>query len=119
LKQFVEHTKRIAERLHRALVDLDGCDVRVALLHFSPVVDTLRGEPPEIHAFLGSQLLAEAIDDAGADLALHGHAHAGVECGTTPGGIPVRNVALPVIGEAYRVFGFRRPDPRGTPPGHA
>jgi hypothetical protein len=35
---------------------------------------------------------------------LHGHAHAGTEEGTTPGGVPVRNVAMPVIGCAYRVF---------------
>ena len=38
------------------------------------------------------------------DLAVHGHAHSGIEHGTTPGGIPVRNVALPVIGCAYRVY---------------
>jgi Icc-related predicted phosphoesterase len=106
-KRFVEHTKWISERLRGALEQLDGhCDVRIALLHYAPVRDTIEGEPPEIHAFLGSQLLAEAIDAAGADLVLHGHAHAGTECGATPAGVPVRNVALPLLGAAYRVFSF-------------
>ena len=50
---------------------------------------------------------------AGADLVLHGHAHRGVGSGATPGGIPVRNVAWPVIGEAYALFRLDRPA-RGT-----
>jgi hypothetical protein len=36
--------------------------------------------------FLGSYRLAEAIDEAGADLAVRGHAHFGSEQGLTPGG---------------------------------
>ena len=103
MKAFVEHTAEAAGRLRDALERLDA-DVRVALLHYSPVADTLSGEPLEIYPFLGSYLLAEAIDDAGADLALHGHAHAGVEKGTTAGGTPVRNVAMPVIRSAYQVY---------------
>ena len=66
--------------------------------------DTLRGEPPEIYPFLGSYLLGEAIDETGADLALHGHAHFGSEQGVTPGGVRVRNVAQPIIRSAYRVY---------------
>ena len=38
-------------------------DRTVALLHYSPVEETLRGERLEIYPFLGSHLLAEAIDD--------------------------------------------------------
>ena len=41
---------------------------------------------------------------AGADLALHGHAHDGVEHGMTAGGTRVRNVAMPVIRSGYRVY---------------
>ncbi len=103
MKAFVRHTKGIADQLCRTLSALDT-DVRVALLHYSPVEDTLRGERLEIFPFLGSYLLAEAIDGAGADLALHGHAHAGVEHGTTAGGTRVRNVAMPVIRSGYRVY---------------
>jgi Icc-related predicted phosphoesterase len=104
MKAFTRLTKRLAERLERALASLDPTGVRVALLHFSPVAETLAGEPCEIHPFLGSYLLAEAIDRAGADLALHGHAHRGSRTGVTSGGVPVRNVAQPVIGRAYEVF---------------
>jgi Icc-related predicted phosphoesterase len=104
MKAFTRLTKRLAERLERALASLDPSGVRVALLHFSPVAETLAGEPCEIHAFLGSYLLAEAIDRAGADLALHGHAHRGSRTGTTSGGVPVRNVAQPVIARPYEVF---------------
>jgi Icc-related predicted phosphoesterase len=78
--------------------------LRIALLHFSPVADTLEGEPREIYPFLGSYLLADALDAAGCDLAVHGHAHRGAELGMTPGGVPVRNVAQQVIREAYRVY---------------
>jgi Icc-related predicted phosphoesterase len=79
-------------------------DHRVALLHYAPVPETLQGEPEQIYPWLGSYLLAEAVDAAGADLVLHGHAHRGVEKGTTPGGVPVRNVALPVIRAPYAVY---------------
>jgi hypothetical protein len=56
---------------------------------------------------MGSSLLADAIDRAGADLVVHGHAHGGIERGTTPGGIPVRNAAFPVIGGLCRVYCMR------------
>lgn len=103
MKAFVGHTKQFAARLRTALEALDA-DVRVCLTHYSPVADTLAGEPLEIYPFLGSYLLAEAIDAVGVDLAIHGHAHLGSEKGLTPGGVRVRNVALPVIQQAYAVY---------------
>lgn len=103
MKAFVGCTKEFAARLRTSLSSLDA-DVRVSLTHYSPVKDTLTGEPPEIYPFLGSYLLAEAIDESGVDLAVHGHAHKGTEKGVTPGGIRVRNVALPVIQQAYAVY---------------
>jgi Icc-related predicted phosphoesterase len=103
MKDFVEHTIEISGRLHTALDALDA-DVRVALTHYAPIPETLRGEPPEIYPFLGSYLLGEAIDEAGADLAVHGHAHFGCEQGVTPGGVRVRNVAQPIIQTAYSVY---------------
>jgi Icc-related predicted phosphoesterase len=103
MKAFIGHTKGVAETLERTLRSLDA-EVRVALLHYAPVEGTLHGERREIYPFLGSYLLAEAIDRARADLALHGHAHAGKEKGVTPGGVHVRNVALPVIRRAYNVY---------------
>ena len=76
--------------------------------------ETLVGERLEIYPFLGSQLLAEAVDRHGADLVLHGHAHHGAEHGVTPGGIPVRNVALPVIGQAFNVYSFEEREDRAV-----
>ncbi|MEX2459144.1 MAG: metallophosphoesterase [Actinomycetota bacterium] len=104
MKAFIRHTQDGARRLSAALEDLEGVDVRVALLHYSPIRETLQGEPLEIFPFLGSYLLAEAVDDPGADLVLHGHAHRGVEKGVTPGGVRVRNVAQHVIGRAYNIY---------------
>lgn len=104
MKAFVAHTREISTRLEACLEALTDADVRIALLHYAPVDDTLRGERLEIYPFLGSYLLAEAIDRAGADLVVHGHAHGGSEKGVTPGGVHVRNVALPVINRAYRVY---------------
>lgn len=103
MKAFIATTRASADRLHRALSSLHT-DVTVALLHYAPVPDTLAGEPLEIYPFLGSYLLAEAIDQVGADLVLHGHAHRGRERGLTPGGIRVRNVAQPVLGAPFRVY---------------
>ncbi|MFN2614385.1 MAG: metallophosphoesterase [Actinomycetota bacterium] len=103
MKSFVWHTKRLSADLEEALGELDT-EHKVVLLHYAPVRDTLQGEPLEIYPFLGSYLLAEAIDCAGADLVIHGHAHHGSEKGITPGGINVRNVAQPVIQHAYNLY---------------
>lgn len=110
MKAFVRHTKGLAAGLERALRSLQPQqpDLRVALLHYSPVEATLEGEPLEIWPFLGSYLLAEAVDRGGADLVLHGHAHRGSERGETAGGVPVRNVAWPVTGRPYTVFHFEQ-----------
>lgn len=81
----------------------------VVVLHYSPVVDTVMGEPPEIHPFLGSSRLGETIDRYdNISLVVHGHAHRGQPEGRTTKGVPVYNVALPVLrtlGDTpYRVF---------------
>jgi Icc-related predicted phosphoesterase len=102
-KAYARHGREAADALAGVLQNLD-CDLRVALTHYSPVPETLVGEPLEIYPFLGSYLLAQAIDSAPTALALHGHAHAGSERGTTPGGVKVRNVAHPVIKQAYSVY---------------
>lgn len=103
MKAFTRHAKEAAALLGKALAETDGLPT-IALTHYSPVDDTLAGEPPEIWPFLGSYLLAEVIDEAGALLAVHGHAHAGTEKGLTAGGVRVRNVAMPVLKRAYAVY---------------
>ena len=103
MKTFIRLTKRLSESMRAQLASIDA-DVRVALMHYAPIPETLEGERREIYPFLGSYLLAEAVDASGADLVLHGHAHAGREIGTTPGGIPVRNVARTVIRRPYKIY---------------
>lgn len=103
MKAFIRHTREVAERLAECLARLHT-DVKIALTHYAPIPDTLVGERREIYPFLGSYLLGDAIDRGGCDLAIHGHAHRGRFAGTTPKGIPVHNVAQPLIATPYHVF---------------
>lgn len=106
MKIFIRYTKHTAERLTESLRSLDACDLKIALTHYSPSKGTLVGEKLEIYPFLGSYLLGEALEHGGAQVAIHGHAHLGTERALTPGGVPVRNVARPVIKLAYRIYCF-------------
>ena len=63
-------------------------------------MDTLEGEPVGIHTYLGSERLATPIAEFGADLVLHGHAHAASFQGCI-GDIPVYNVAVHVTGRNF------------------
>ena len=103
MKTFVGTTEAISATLTTALQSVQ-VDALVALTHYAPVPETLIGEPLEIYPFLGCYQLGRAIDSAPTALALHGHAHHGSERGRTPGGVPVRNVAHPVIKQAYNVY---------------
>jgi len=103
MKAFVAHARDRASALEAALSSLNT-DIRIAVTHYAPCQETLMGEPIGLYPFLGSYLLGQAIDAAGADLALHGHAHLGSERGATRGGTPVRNVAARVIGAPFRVY---------------
>jgi Icc-related predicted phosphoesterase len=107
MKVFTDAGVQSAERLRKAFGSLPPVDVSVSLTHFAPIDDTLAGEPQEIWPFLGNYLLGEVIDSSKAHFAVHGHAHAGTEKGQTAAGIPVRNVAQPVIRRAYQVYEVR------------
>ncbi len=107
MKSFVRHSRTHARELELSIKKLDT-DYKIVLLHYSPTAQTLAGEKKEIYPFLGSYFLAEAIDYGKADIAFHGHAHAGIERGETPGGCPVRNVAQPVIRHAYNIYTLER-----------
>lgn len=105
MKAFIDHTKERAAAVDHQLERLEA-DLRVLLLHYAPIRDTLQGEPAELYPLLGSYLFAEVADRHRVDLVLHGHAHAGTEKGNTPAGVPVRNVAMPVIRRPFAVYGF-------------
>jgi Icc-related predicted phosphoesterase len=94
IKTFVQAAVEDANLIENSIRTL-RTERSVVLLHYSPVVDTVVGEPPEIHAFLGSSRLAETIDRYdNISLVVHGHAHRGAPEGRTNKGTPVYNVAL-------------------------
>ncbi len=108
VKAFVQAAIDEALKLERALSQLRTVK-RVVVLHYAPIADTVKGEPPEIYPYLGSSRLAEVVDRHGADLVVHGHAHAGSPDGKTTAGCPVHNVAMALnqvqpSGSVYRVF---------------
>lgn len=105
IKAFVQEAVDEAMKLENALRML-GTPIKVALVHYAPITETLAGEPDIILPFLGSSRLLPPIETIGADAVFHGHAHTGRMEGRTPGGIPVFNVAYPVLDacEGRRIF---------------
>jgi Icc-related predicted phosphoesterase len=100
LKRFVHEAVEEALKLESALAKMQA-HRRVALLHYAPVVDTVRGEPPEIIPFLGSSRLEEPLNRYGVTAVFHGHAHHGSPEGRTKEGIAVYNVALPLLRHSF------------------
>ena len=77
IKAFVDAALDEARKLENALRSLKT-ERSVAVLHYSPVADTVEGEPLEIYPFLGCSRLADAIDRFDNVAAVvHGHAHRG------------------------------------------
>lgn len=95
-KTFVSVALEEAQRLEFALRRLPT-PTRVVVMHYSPTVGTVLGEPEQIFPFLGNDRLAEPIDRFGAAVVFHGHAHHGTFRGATPGGVPVFNVSHALI----------------------
>jgi Icc-related predicted phosphoesterase len=105
LKQFVDACIAEELKLENALFQL-RTRVRIALLHYSPCRPTLEGEPLEILPFLGATRLGSPLDQLRPNVAFHGHAHRGTLRGATRGGVPVYNVALPVLRRLEAPVGF-------------
>jgi uncharacterized protein len=103
LREVYAETTREVEAIEAGLEAVAGCHRRVVLLHYAPVPETLVGEPEPIWAFLGSSRLAAPIGAHRPDLVLHGHAHRG-SFATELGPVPVRNVAVHVIGKDFELF---------------
>src|SRR5215831_16814962 len=72
VKAFVQSAINETLKLERAMSML-RTEKRIVVTHYSPVVDTVRGEPEQIFPYLGSSRLAEVIDRHQAVLAVHGH----------------------------------------------
>jgi Icc-related predicted phosphoesterase len=100
MKAFVQEAVDEALRLDRALARLDAeykVGRKIAVLHYSPLKETILGEPEQIFPFLGSSRLAEPLARRNVRAAFHGHAHVGSLEGKTAGGVPVYNVAKPLL----------------------
>jgi Icc-related predicted phosphoesterase len=96
IKKFVHETVQEALKLEAALVRL-RTPQKVVLLHYAPIHATTDGEPPEISPFLGSTRLEEPVDRYRVNVVFHGHAHRGSLEGRTKSGVPVYNVAMPLL----------------------
>jgi Icc-related predicted phosphoesterase len=100
LKQFVREAVEEALKLETALARL-RTPRRIAVLHYAPIRATVETEPAEIMPFLGSSRLEDPINRYNATLVVHGHAHHGAPEGRTTTGVPVYNVSVPVLREAF------------------
>jgi Icc-related predicted phosphoesterase len=105
LKAFVDSCISEQLKLENALIKL-RTRIRIVLLHYSPTRTTIEGEPLEIFPFLGATRLASPIDQLRPAVAFHGHAHRGTLRGATQGGVPVYNVALPVLRRLEKPLGY-------------
>jgi Icc-related predicted phosphoesterase len=119
IKQFVHEAVNEALKLEAALARL-RTSALVVLLHYSPVRQTVEGEPLEIYPFVGSSRLEDPINRFSVSLVVHGHAHRGSLEGTTKSNVPVFNVAMPLLTRsspeqpAFRVFELRLPEHQDT-----
>jgi Icc-related predicted phosphoesterase len=107
VKAFVQASVDESVKLDRALSML-RTEKRVVITHYSPIAETVKGEPQEIYTYLGCSRFGEIIDRHAANIAFHGHAHHGTPDGKTVAGVPVHNVAMQLNlareGKPYRLF---------------
>jgi Icc-related predicted phosphoesterase len=106
IKEFVREAVDEALKLESALARLRH-KPRIAVLHYSPVQETVEGEPVEIFTFLGSSRLEEPLSRYHVEAVFHGHAHRGRPEGKTALGVPVYNVSLPLLRASYPERPFR------------
>ena len=100
IKLFVREAVDEALKLESALARLRH-KPRIAVLHYSPIQETVEGEPVEIFPFLGSSRLEEPLTRYPVDAVFHGHAHRGQPEGKTAQGVPVFNVSLSLLRHLY------------------
>jgi Icc-related predicted phosphoesterase len=100
IKLMVKEAVEEALKLESALARL-RTPQRIAVLHYAPIQATVEGEPLEIFPFLGCSRLEEPLNRHQVAAAFHGHAHHGQPEGKTGTGIPVYNVSLSLLKQAF------------------
>jgi Icc-related predicted phosphoesterase len=103
IRQIHAETTADVEALEQGFSEIAGAAIRIALLHYSPIAETLQGEPRGIWSVLGNERLAVPLAAHRPDLVLHGHAHKGRFEGSIDS-IPVFNVAVHVMGRDFWTF---------------
>jgi Icc-related predicted phosphoesterase len=108
IKAFVQEAVNEALKLEAALAQLE-VEKKIVLMHYAPIAETVQGEDLQLRPYLGTTRLAGPCEAFGALAIFHGHAHHGALEGKTPKGIPVYNVAMPLLrkmmdDKRFRVF---------------
>lgn len=106
IKNFVHEAVAEALKLETALARLRNNRL-IALLHYSPIEETVEGEPKEIYPFLGCSRLEEPLMRYPVSAVFHGHAHHGRPEGHTRAGSPVFNVSITLMRELFPNRPFR------------
>ena len=106
IKRFVHEAVDEALKLESALARLRN-DRLIAVLHYSPIQETVEGEPREIFPFLGCSRLEEPLTRFPVSAVFHGHAHHGQPEGRTRNNVPVFNVSNTLMRELYPQRPFR------------
>jgi Icc-related predicted phosphoesterase len=115
IKHFVQEAVDESSKLESALAKV-RVGSRVVLMHYAPIEATVTGEPPEIFPFLGCSRMEEPLNRHGVTAVFHGHAHYGAPEGKTRDGVPVFNVAAPLLRRTFpdqppvRFLSVPRPD---------
>ena len=99
-KLFVREAVDEALKLESALARLRTTEV-IALLHYSPIQQTVEGEPLEIYPFLGSSRLEEPLDALSRDARHPRSRSSGQLEGQTKTGTPVYNVSMPLLARTF------------------
>ena len=103
LRMAYAETTAEVKGIARGLKQISTLPIRIVLLHYAPIEETLKGEPPGIWTYLGTDRLAGPIREHEPDVVLHGHAHHGSLEGSI-GNVPVYNVSAPLMGRDFWVL---------------
>jgi Icc-related predicted phosphoesterase len=106
VKKFVHEAVDEALKLESALARL-RTEHLIAVLHYSPIQETVEGEPREIFPFLGCSRLEEPLGRFPVTAVFHGHAHHGQPEGRTTKNVPVFNVSMSLMRERFPGRPFR------------
>ena len=99
IKQFVHEAVNEALKLEASLARLRSSR-QIVLLHYSPVRQTVEGEPRDLslRRFEPSRGTDQPLPGF---LVIHGHAHRGRHEGRTKNDVPVYNVSLPLLNRTF------------------